>query len=402
MPITKQTLSEERDLGAKDMILNLGPSHPAMHGALRTQIRLDGETIVEAASEIGYLHRCFEKHSENSTYQQVIPYTDRLNYLSALMNNVGYCKAVENMMNIEVPERAIYIRVLICELSRIIDHLVCVGTNIVDLGALTNFWYTFNVREKVYTLFEKITGARLTYSYTRIGGLSRDLYEGFVDDLKVVLKEIVQATKEVKALAANNRIFIERTQNIGVVTAKQALSYGFTGPCLRASGIEHDLRKAEPYYFYDTFDFDIVIGETGDTYDRIMVRLEEITQSVRIIEQLIPRLPQGPIMTSDRRVRIPEKQEVYGSIEGLMNHFKIIMHGIIPPAGEYYSATEAANGELGYFIISDGTFRPYRIKVRPPCFPMFAAYEEIIKNHMIADAIAILGSLNIIAGELDR
>lgn len=393
----------ERDLGAKDMILNLGPSHPAFHGALRTQVRLDGETIVAAASEIGYLHRCFEKHSEHSTYQQVIPYTDRLNYVSALMNNVGYCKAVEELMKIEVPERVIYVRVLICELSRIIDHLVAVGTNIVDIGALTNFWYTFNVREKVYNLIEKISGARLTYSYTRIGGLMRDLYDGFMSDLDAVLREVVKATDDVAGLVENNRIFVERTRDVGIVTAEQAIQWGFTGPCLRASGVEHDLRKAEPYYGYETYDFDIPIGTNGDTYDRIMVRLEEIRQSDRIIRQVMKRMPKkGPIMTTDRRVALPAKEEVYGSIEGLMNHFKLIMHGIIPEPGEVYSATEAANGELGYFIISDGTYHPYRIKVRPPCFPMFAAYEEVIKGHMIADAIAILGSFNVVVGELDR
>ncbi len=399
---TAAKLETEHDLGAKDMILNLGPSHPAFHGALRTQVRIDGETIVEAASELGYLHRCFEKHSENSSYQQIIPYTDRLNYVSALMNNVGYCKAVEELMGLELPERAIYIRVLICELSRIIDHLVCVGTNIVDIGALTNFWYTFNVREKVYTLLEKITGARLTYSYTRIGGLSRDLYPGFVDDLKVVLKEVEKAVADVTGLVGNNRIFIDRTRDIGIVTKEQALAWGFTGPCLRASGVDFDLRKAEPYYHYETFDFDIPIGQNGDTSDRIMVRLEEIHQSIKIILQVLARLPKGEVMTKDRRVRLPEKQEVYNSIEGLMNHFKIVMHGILPPAGEIYSRTEAANGELGFYIISEGLMSPYRIKVRPPCFYLFAAYEHIIKGLMIADAVAILGSLNIVVGECDR
>lgn len=393
---------DERDFDAKDMILNLGPSHPAFHGALRTQVHLNGETIVSAASEIGYLHRCFEKHSEHSTYQQIIPYTDRLNYVSALMNNVGFCKAVEDLMKVEIPERAIVIRVLICEISRVIDHLVAVGTNIVDIGALTNFWYAFNVREKVYNLLEKITGARLTYSYTRIGGLSRDLYDGFSRDLKAVIKEVELAVKDIKGLVVNNKIFVDRTRDIGIVTKEQALNWGFTGPCLRASGVEHDLRKLEPYYGYETYDFEIPIGTNGDTYDRIMVRLEEISQSIRIIHQCLAKLPKGPIMTKDRRVRLPEKQEVYGSIEGLMNHFKLIMHGIIPPKGEIYSRTEAANGELGFFIISDGTYRPYRIKVRPPCFPLFAAYEHIIKGHMIADAVAILGSLNVVVGECDR
>lgn len=384
------------------MVLNLGPSHPAFHGALRTQVRLDGETIVGAASEIGYLHRCFEKHSESSTYQQVIPYTDRLNYCSALMNNVGYCKAVEDLMGLVLPDRAIVIRVLICELSRVIDHLVCVGTNIVDIGALTNFWYAFNVREKVYTLIEKVTGARLTYSYTRVGGLARDLYDGFESDLRAVMVEVLKAVDDITGLVAKNKIFVDRTRDVGIVTAEQALAWGFTGPCLRASGVDHDLRKKAPYYGYETYDFEAVIGENGDTYDRILVRLEEIRQSSKIIEQCLKRLPKGPIMVDDKRVAFPDKEDVYGSIEGLMNHFKLVMHGIQPPIGTIYSATEAANGELGYYLISDGTLNPYRLKVRPPCFPLFAAYEEVIKGHMIADAIAILGSFNVVVGELDR
>jgi len=392
----------KRELETKTMILNMGPSHPTMHGALRTQLELDGETIVKAASEMGYLHRCFEKHSEHSTYQQIIPYTDRLNYLSALMNNVGYCKAVEELLEVPVTERCILIRVIMCELSRIIDHLVCVGTNLVDIGALTNFWYFFNVREEVYTIIEKVTGARLTYAYTRIGGLARDVYPDFGRDTKAVLKNVEKAVKDVSGLILNNRIFVERTVDVGVVTKEEAINWGFTGPCLRASGVAHDLRKAEPYYFYDEFDFEIPIAENGDTYDRIVVRFEEIRQSTRIIHQAIDRLKPGPIDSGDPRVTLPPKEEVYGSIEGLMNHFKLIMHGILPPKGEIYSATEAANGELGFYIISDGSMRPYRIKVRPPCFPIFAAYEKIIEGEMIADAVAVLGTLNIVVGELDR
>lgn len=384
------------------MLVNIGPSHPATHGALRTQVALDGEQIVQAASEIGYLHRCFEKHSEHSTYQQIIPYTDRLNYSSALMNNVGYCRAVEKLLNIEIPERAIFIRVIMCELSRIMDHFVCVGTNLVDIGALTNFWYFFNVREKIYTLIEKVTGARLTYAYTRIGGLARDIYDDFLSDVRVVLKEVDQAVRDVLGLVENNRIFVDRTVDIGRVSKEQAITWGFTGPCLRASGVDFDLRKAEPYYHYEDFDFDIPVAENGDTYDRTMVRMEEIRQSIRIVEQVLKKMPIGPIMVDNPQIALPPKEEVFSSIEGLMNHFKLIMHGILPPKGEVYSATEAANGELGFYIISDGSMRPYRIKVRPPCFPLFAAFEKMIVGHLVADAIAILGSLNIVVGELDR
>jgi len=397
-----QNTATKQDLETTTMTLNLGPSHPAMHGALRTQIELDGEIIVRSASEMGYLHRCFEKHSEHSTYHQVIPYTDRLNYLSALMNNVGYCKAVEDLVGVTLPERAILIRVIMCELSRIMDHFVCVGTNLVDIGALTNFWYFFNIREKIYVLIEKVTGARLTYAYTRIGGLARDIYPDFVSDLRVVVKEIEQALKDVRGLVENNRIFIDRTVDVGRVTKEQAIAWGFTGPCLRASGVDHDLRKAEPYYFYDEFDFDIPVAQNGDTYDRTVVRFEECRQSLRIIDQAVKRLKPGPIFCEDPRIVMPTKENVYNSIEGLMHHFKLIMHGVQPPPGEIYSATEAANGELGFYIISDGSLNPYRIKVRPPCFPIFSMFDKIIEGGMVADAIAVLGSLNIVVGELDR
>lgn len=392
----------KQELESSTMLINVGPSHPAMHGALRTQMELDGETIVRAVSEIGYLHRCFEKHSENSTYQQVIPYTDRLNYLSAIMNNTGYCKAVEELLEIQIPERAIYMRVITSELSRIMDHFVCVGTNLVDIGALTNFWFFFNMREKIYNVIEKLCGARLTCAYTRIGGLARDNYPGFEEECRGLLKIIRDGVKDVLGLIQHNRILVERTVDIGVVTKEQAIEWGFTGPCLRACGVEHDLRKVEPYYFYDTFDFEIPIAENGDTYDRIMVRMEEVNQSCRIVAQALDRLPGGPVIVDNPAVALPPKEEVYGSIEGLMNHFKLVMHGILPPKGEIYSATEAASGELGFYIISDGSMSPYRIKVRPPCFPIFAVFEKIIKGLMVADAIAILGSLNVVVGELDR
>ncbi|MBX7148575.1 NADH-quinone oxidoreductase subunit D [bacterium] len=397
-----QNALQNVELETPTMTINVGPSHPAMHGALRTQMILDGETIISAKSEMGYLHRCFEKHSEHSTYQQVIPYTDRLNYCSALMNNVGYCKAVEELLGITIPDRSQFIRVIICELSRIMDHFVCVGTNLVDLGALTNFWFFFNMREKIYNIIEKISGARLTYAYTRIGGLARDIYPGFESDVKAVLKEVAAGIKDIRGLIQNNRILVERTVDVGAVTQEQAIKWGFTGPALRATGIEHDLRKTEPYYHYDEFDFDIPVAENGDTYDRIMVRLEEVNQSSRIILQAVDKIPGGPIFTDDPRVVLPTKEEVYGSIEGLMNHFKLIMHGIQPAAGEIYSATEAANGELGFYIISNGSMNPYRIKVRPPCFPLFNAYEKMIVGQMVADAVAVIGSINVIVGELDR
>ncbi|MBI2351183.1 MAG: NADH-quinone oxidoreductase subunit D [Deltaproteobacteria bacterium] len=384
------------------MVLNIGPSHPAMHGCFRLLVELDGETIVRAYPEVGYLHRCFEKSAEKGTYTQVIPYTDRLNYCSGLMNNVGYCKAVEELMGIEIPERAKFIRVLCCEISRIMDHLVCVGASAVDMGALTNFWYFFNVREKFSNIVEKLCGARLTTTYTRIGGLSYDLYPGFEEEVAEGLDSLDAGTRDVMGLLQKNRIFIDRTKGVGAISKEDAVEYGFTGPCLRACGVSYDVRKAHPYYHYDEFDFEVPLGENGDTYDRLMVRVEEMRQSKRIIKQVLARLPEGPVITDDRRAALPPKAGVYSNIEDLMNHFMLIINGIQPPAGEGYSSTEAANGELGFYIVSDGTGRPYRVKVRPPCFAIYQAYPKMIEGGLIADAIAVIGSLNIIAGELDR
>ncbi len=387
---------------AEPMQLNIGPAHPATHGALRFYVELDGETIKKSRTEIGYLHRAFEKHSEISTWSQVIPYTDRLNYCSSLMNNVGYCKAVEELLGISIPERAVYIRVIVSELARIMDHLICVGTAAVDLGALTNFWYFFNVREQIYDFTEKLCGARLTTNYTRIGGVMRDLSPGFSDGIKKVLKDLDKAVAQVVGLLERNRIFMDRTQNVGVISKEDAIAWGFTGPCLRATGVPHDLRRAEPYYHYDEFDFEIPVGTVGDAYDRLMVRVEEMRQSAKIIEQALARIPDGPVISDDARIALPPKKEVYGSIEGLMNHFMLLTDGLKPPKGQIYSATEAANGELGFYIVSDGGARPYRIHCRPPCFPIASAFDKMVENSMIADAVAVLGGLNIVVGELDR
>jgi NADH dehydrogenase I D subunit len=392
------------DLQAEPVILNIGPSHPATHATLRFIAELDGETILSLTPEFGYLHRCFEKESESHTWTQVVTYTDRLNYVSPLMNNVGYAMAVEKLCGIEVTERCKYIRVLICELSRIIDHMVCIGTNMVDLGALTNFWYFWKPREEVYMhLIEPLTGTRLTTGYTRIGGMQWDLPEGWVEKCRDICRNVfLPAIADVNALLTKNRIFIERTMGAGPITAKDAIALGFTGPCLRAAGVPFDLRKDETYLVYDRFDFDIPIGEHGDTCDRYMVRMEEMRQSIRIIEQALDQLPGGPVNVDDTRYVLPDKQQVYTNIEALMQHFKNIFEGIQVPAGEVYSATEAANGELGYYIVSKGGGGPYKIKVRPPCFPLFQGIPHLVKGQMIADLIAVLGSVNIIAGELDR
>ncbi len=383
--------------------LNIGPTHPATHGTLRIIAELDGETIVGMDNQIGFLHRCFEKQVENSTWSQVLPYTDRLNYVSPLMNNVGYVLAVEKLLGIEVPERTKYIRVIISELSRVIDHLVCVGTNLVDLGALTNFWYFWKPREEAYNLIEELTGTRLTTAYTRIGGLAADLPEGWVDKARSLIRtSIPKAIKDVDGLITKNRIFLDRTVGIGAISAEDAMEFGFTGPCLRAAGVPYDIRKDQPYLVYDRFHFDIPVGESGDTYDRYLVRMEEMRQSLAILEQAFDQLPEGPINIHNHEVVLPDKQDVYGNIEALMNHFKLIMEGIKVPKGEVYMATEAANGELGFYIVSRGGGKPYKIKVRPPCFAIYSAFPELVKGHMIADAVAVLGSLNIIAGELDR
>jgi NADH-quinone oxidoreductase subunit C/D len=382
--------------------VNIGPSHPATHGALRIEALLDGEVIVKGISEIGYLHRCFEKEAEDHTWTQVIPYTDRLNYVSALTNNVGYVHAVEKLLGITPTPRTQVIRVIVSEMGRIMDHLVCTGTNLVDIGALTNYWYTWNAREYLYNVIERLCGERLTTSYTRIGGLYRDLYEGFESDLRFALDRVEEGTRDMMGLVQRNRILMDRTVGVGVISAADAISWGYTGPCLRATGVDYDVRKAHPYLGYESYDFDIPVGENGDAYDRIMCRVEEIHQSIAIIRQALDRIPDGPIHCDDRRAVLPPKDEVYNSIEGMMNHFKIIFEGIQVPAGEGYGFIEAANGELGFYCVSDGSGHPYRIKVRPPCFPIFSSFTSLVQGSMVPDAVAVLGGLNIVAGELDR
>ncbi|WP_024955269.1 NADH dehydrogenase (quinone) subunit D [Sulfurospirillum arcachonense] len=384
------------------MFLNLGPAHPASHGTIRTFVALDGENIISAVSEIGYLHRGFEKSCENHTYNQIIPYTDRLNYCSAILNNTAFAHTVEGMLNVTVPERAQFIRVIIGELSRIIDHLVCLAAGLVDMGALTNYWYLYNPREAVYDLLSKLTGARLTNSYMRIGGVAHDFYDGFENDLQDCIKSIEKGMGDALSLVEHNRIFHDRTQNIGVINAQDAINKGFTGPNLRASGVAYDLRKTNPYYFYESFDFDIAVGSVGDVYDRLMVRFEEIRQSIRIIKQAMKVLPGGEIVVNDRAISFPKKEDVYNNIEGLMNQFKLVYEGVKVPKGEFYRAIEAGNGELGFFIVSDGSGTPYKLKVRPPCFPAMSALPDLLEGGMVADSVLSLGSLNIVAGELDR
>jgi NADH-quinone oxidoreductase subunit C/D len=392
----------EGDDHFETQVLNLGPSHPATHGTLRTVVRLDGEIITRAECEIGYLHRCFEKMSETHGWQEVIPYTDRLNYCSSMINGAGYCVAVERMLGVEAPPRAQAVSVILSELSRIMDHCVCIGANLVDLGALTNFWYFFQVREEIYGLLESCAGGRLTVSYSRIGGLAHDVPADFEDRVRYLLGYIPKFIDDVDRLVTGNRIFRDRTEGVGTISAEEAVAWGWTGPCLRASGVPYDVRKAHPYLGYDQYDFEVPVATTGDTYARYLVRMEEMRQSLRIVEQALAALPGGPVVTSDHHVALPPKNKVYSEMEALIWHFKLIYEGIKVPAGDAYAFTEGANGELGYYIVSDGSGKPYRIKVRPPCFAIFQAFPHMLVGHMVADSIAIMGSLNIIAGELDR
>ena len=389
-------------LNEKYVPLNIGPSHPAMHGTLRVMAELDGETVVRAMPEIGYLHRCFEKMAETHPYNQVIPYTDRLNYCSSAMNNVGYCKTVEKLLGVEIPARAQALRVILSELSRVMDHLVAVGSGGVDLGALTAFFHLFVYREKVYNLFEKLCGARLTVSLTRIGGMAQNAPEGWFDDVLAFCKEMHPAVDEISKLLLDNKIFIKRTQGVTPVKPAEAIAWGYTGPMLRACGVGLDLRKATPYYGYDGLEFDVPVGTSGDIYDRYLVRVEEMRQSLRIIEQVCRNVTGGDYTIRDKSIVLPEKKDVDGKIEGLMNHFMLVIKGLRPPVGEVYDATEAANGELGFYLVSDGSANPYRLKCRPPCFAYYQSFPTMIKGWMVADAIAAVASMNLIAGELDR
>jgi NADH dehydrogenase I D subunit len=388
--------------GSESQVVNIGPSHPAMHGTFRVQALMDGETIAGAEAEIGYMHRNFEKMAESRTYWQIIPYTDRLNYCSSFINGHGWALAVEKLLGIQAPPRAEAIRVILSEFSRLMDHIVCVSTNVVDLGAITPFFVMFRGREMVYDLLEACCGARLTVSYVRIGGLAADVPEDFVPRCRALIKELRVIIKAGEDLMTRNPIIIRRFKDVGVMPADQALSWGWVGPCLRGSGVAYDIRKDHPYSGYDQYDFDVPVGTVGDCYDRYLVRMEEMRQSLRIVEQALDRLPSGPVIVDDKRVALPPKNEVYSTIEALMNHFKLVYEGILAPPGEVYGYCEGGNGELGYYIVSAGTKHPWRVKVRPPCFNIYQAFPEMITGRPLADAIAIMGGLNIIAGELDR
>ena len=438
--------------GSQNLKVNLGPSHPAMHGIIRITAELDGEVIVNADVEIGYLHRAFEKDCEVGGYNNAIPYTDRLNYVSPLINNFGYCSAVEKLLGIDITERCKYIRVVMSEISRICDHLTCVGATAMELGAFTAFLYMIKAREFLWELVEDVTGARLTISYGRVGGVKADLPAGFAEKVRHALKQTREVLDEVHRLLTGNRIFMDRMEGIGALSRAETIAYAITGPMLRAVGVPYDVRRVQPYYVYDRLEFEIPTQKAGDNYARYLVRMAEMEQSMRIVEQALATIPGGPINVdfegrpidpaayvdrgkqgkteglllvpitlspnlegqrraelsglnvSDKRITLPPKENTYGSIEGLMNHFMLIMdgYGIRPPQGEAYVPVEGANGELGFYVVSDGSDRPYRVRCRPPCLPPMAALHRMIEGEMVADLVPTFGSVNMIGGELDR
>jgi NADH-quinone oxidoreductase subunit D len=390
------------DIVGEKLVLNMGPSHPATHGVLRLILELDGEIITKADPDVGFLHRGDEKIAENMHYNQFVPYTDRLDYLAPLANNVAYALAVEKLMGWEVPERGRAIRVICCELARISAHMLGVGVFAMDVGAMTVFLYTFTEREKIYNLCEQLTGARFTTSYTRVGGQIRDLPNGFVGAVKTFLDQLEPVIDEIDKLLSRNRIFIDRTQDIGVITKADAIGYGLTGPNLRGSGVEHDLRKAKPYLDYDKYEFDVPIGTKGDCYDRYLVRMEEMRQSVRILRQVFATLPVGPINVADAKGLLPKKEKVLMKMEELIHHFIIATQGIDAPAGEVYFAAENPKGELGFYINSTGGGVPHRLKIRAPSFLNLSIISKLIPGHMLSDIPAVLGSLDFVMGECDR
>ncbi len=389
-------------LPTKRMVLNMGPSHPATHGVTKFQVELDGETVTDLKIEIGFLHRGFEKSCENSTWTQVFPYTDRLNYVSSIMNNVGYALAVEKLCKLDVPERAKYLRVITSELHRICDHLTLVGAQGLELGAMTIVIFAVEARDLVWDRLTELCGARLTSNYARIGGVSRDIPEGWIEKTLKTLDRAAEVREEIDALLTRNRIFTDRLRGVGAISRADAIDYGFTGPCLRATGEPYDVRKAQPYLVYDRLDFDVPVGSNGDTLDRYLMRVEELRQSDRIVRQCFQQMAPGEIIVDDFRYALPPKPLVYGTIEGVMAHFKQIMEGIKVPAGEAYSYTEAANGELGFYLVSDGGGRPYKIGLRAPVWPMLTALPSMTKGALLADLVPVYDSINYIAGEVEQ
>ena len=397
-------LDIETELPPELMTVNMGPSHPAMHGTVRIVLTVDGERIVKGDIQPGYLHRCFEKEAEYATYTQIFPYTDRLNYVSPMINNCGYAMAVEKLLDLtpHIPRRAEFIRVIVSEVSRITDHLTCVGASAMELGAFGPFLFFLKVREWLYTWLEEVSGARLTHSYVRVGGVGKDLPAGWSEKLERRLVEMEGVIAEVEGMLNLNRIFRDRMAGIGAMTRADAIAWGQTGPIARAAGVDYDVRKDHPYSVYSEFEFDVPLGTTGDCLDRYLVRVEENKQSMRILRQAMKMIPDGPWIIDDGRVALPPKTEAYNTIEAMIRHFKHIVDGIRVAPGECYTFVEGGNGELGFFIVSDGTGRPYKCYVRSPSFVHLSSATKLIQNHLIADIVPIFGMINMIGGECDK
>jgi NADH-quinone oxidoreductase subunit D len=389
-------------ISEKTLIVNMGPQHPATHGVLRVVLELDGETVVKATPVIGYLHTGIEKTMENKTYSQVIPLTDRMDYVANLSNNLGYVLAVEKLLDIEAPPKAQFLRVLLTELTRIASHLVWVGTHAHDIGAQTMFLYTFRERESLLDIFELFSGQRMMTSYFRIGGLAKDVPEGFEAKIREVLRSFPFKIDDYESLLTKNRIWLMRTKGIGAISIEDAVNCGLSGPIIRGCGIKWDLRKSNPYSSYDKFEFDVPTGKNGDIYDRYLVRVNEMRQSLKIVKQAVEGIPSGDYIARVPGVVLPPKEEVYENIEALIFHFKTVVDGFSPPKGEIYHSIESPKGELGFYIVSDGTNKPYRIKVRPPCFVNLSALNKLVAGRLIADVVAIIGSIDIVLGEIDR
>ncbi|HVJ90766.1 MAG TPA: NADH-quinone oxidoreductase subunit D [Labilithrix sp.] len=402
-PIDLDLDENELELPAEPMHLNMGPSHPAMHGTVRIVLELSGETIVKSDVQIGYLHRGFEKMCERGTWAQVFPYVDRLNYVSPMLNNVGYALAVEKLCEIVVPERCQWYRMILGELARISDHLTCNGAMAMELGAFTPFLWYIKAREMVWDILEEETGARLTHSFGRIGGMANPPTPALKEMCRQAIPTILKLVEEGEGMLLKNRIFIDRLENIGKISGPEAIALSWTGPCLRSTGVAYDARKAHPYLKYDEVDFEVPVGTRGDNMDRFLVRLGEIRQSARIILQACDRMADdGPVNVDDPRVVLPPKQDVYTTIEATIQHFKLVMEGAKVPKGEVYSYTEGGNGELGFYLVSDGTGTPARVRIRPPCFPITQGLSDLINGAMLSDIVPTFGSLNMIGGECDH
>lgn len=392
----------EPELEGEHMLINIGPQHPATHGVLRLVLELDGETVVRCIPHIGYLHCGFEKIGEYRTYNQIIPWTDREDYLNSPGNNVAFALTAERLFGVEITERCKVLRVMLMELSRIISHLVWLGTTCIDIGAFTPFLWSFQERERVYRLFESWIGARLTTTFTRVGGMGADIPEGWIDELRHFVQTFPATLDEVDAMVTRNGIWVGRTVGIGAMTAQEALNYGLSGAMLRASGVAYDVRRDFPYLDYETYDFDVPVGTSGDVYDRFLVRMEEMRQSVRILEQAIERLPDGPVNVDDARLILPPKSKATSDMESMIHHFKQVMEGPRPPIGEAYVAVESPKGEKGYYMVSDGTSKPVRWRIRPPSFVNLSAIPKMVEGHLLSDVIAINASIDIVMGEIDR